>query len=84
MTRFSKAVNEICAYEIKKFMERNRTEALPRWIFTLLYIGGAWASGIYLGKLTVEGVMTGLLIPMISFSLMGLIIAGGALSERAQ
>lgn len=63
-------------------MEKSRNRIPPRWMFLLLSIGGAWASGIYLGKITVEGTLTGLLIPMISFSVMGLIMAWGALSER--
>jgi hypothetical protein len=51
-------------------------------MFLLLSVGGGWASGIYLGKITIEGTSTGLLIPMISFGVMGLIMAWGALSER--
>lgn len=51
-------------------------------MFLMLSIGGAWASGIYLGKITIEGTSTGLLIPMICFGVMGLIMAWGALSER--
>jgi hypothetical protein len=63
-------------------MERNHAKALPRWIFTLLSISGAWASGIYLGKITIEGATTSLLIPVIGFAVLGLIMAWGALSER--
>jgi hypothetical protein len=63
-------------------MERNRAKALPRWIFTLLSIGGAWASGIYLGKITIEGASTRFLVPVIGFGLMGFLMAWGALSER--
>jgi hypothetical protein len=63
-------------------MERNRTKTLPRWIFTLLSIGGAWASGIYLGKITIEGASMGLLIPVIGFAVLGLMMAWGALSKR--
>jgi hypothetical protein len=63
-------------------MEKKQIRALPRWIFTLLAIGGAWASGIYLGKITIEGVSTGLLIPVIGFGLMVFLMAWGALAER--
>jgi hypothetical protein len=63
-------------------MEKTRAKALPRWIFTLLSIGGAWASGIYLGKITIEGVSTEFIIPAIGFGLMGFLMAWGALSER--
>ncbi|HEY45161.1 MAG TPA: hypothetical protein G4O14_00105 [Anaerolineae bacterium] len=63
-------------------MEKSRSRIPPRWMFLLLSVGGAWASGIYLGKITVEGALTGLLIPMISFGVMGLIMAWGAVSVR--
>ena len=63
-------------------MERNRAKAFPRWIFTLLSIGGAWASGIYLGKITIEGASMGLLIPVIGFAALGLMMAWCALSKR--
>ena len=60
-------------------MEKGRSRIPPLWMFLLLSIGGAWASGIYLGKITVEGALTGLLIPAICFGVMGLITARGAL-----
>lgn len=63
-------------------MENSRVKVLPRRMFLLLSIGGAWASGIYLGKVTIEGSLTGNLVPMISFGLLGLIMVFGALSER--
>ena len=67
---------------MEEIMERNRAKALPRWTFTLLSIGGAWASGIYLGKITIEGASMGLLIPVIGFAVLGLMMAWGALSKR--
>jgi len=63
-------------------MEKTQPKAFPRWIFTLLAIGGAWASGIYLGKITIEGALTGFLIPMIGFGLMAFLMTWGALAER--
>lgn len=68
--------------ELEDVMEKSRSRIPPRWMFLMLSIGGAWASGIYLGKITIEGTSTGLLIPMICFGVMGLIMAWGALSER--
>ena len=68
--------------EQEEIMEKTHTKAFPRWIFTLLSIGGAWASGIYLGKITIEGASTGLLIPAIGFGLMSFLMAWGALAER--
>jgi len=63
-------------------MEKSRIRIPPRWMFLLLSVGGAWASGVYLGKITIEGASTGLLIPMISFGVMGLIMAWGAYAGR--
>jgi hypothetical protein len=63
-------------------MEESRIRIPPRWMFLFLSVGGAWASGIYLGKLTIEGSSTGLLIPMISFGVMSLLMIWGTLSER--
>ena len=68
--------------ELEGVMEKRRIRIPPRWMFLLLSIGGAWASGIYLGKIIIEGASTGLLIPMISFGVIGMIMAWGALSER--
>jgi hypothetical protein len=68
--------------EQEEIMEKSRSRIPPRWMFLLLSIGGAWASGIYLGKITIEGASTSLLIPTISFGVMGLIMAWGALTER--
>ena len=68
--------------ELEEVMEKNRSRVPPRWMYLFLTIGGAWASGIYLGKITIEGASTGLLIPMIGFGVMSLIMAWGALSER--
>jgi len=62
-------------------MEKSRNRIPPRWMFLLLSIGGAWASGIYLGKITIEGASTGLLVPVIGFAALGLIMAWGALRE---
>lgn len=67
---------------MEEVMETSNTRTFPRWAFLILSIGGAWASGIYLGKMTIEGASSGLLIPMISFGVMGLIMAWGALSGR--
>jgi hypothetical protein len=49
-------------------------------MFMLLSIGGAWASGIYVGKTTVTGFSVGSLIPEIAFGGMSLLMAWGALA----
>ena len=61
-------------------MKTSEVHTLPRWMFLFLSVGGAWASGIYLGKLTTEGTTTGLLLPLVGFAVMGLLMAWGALS----
>lgn len=59
-------------------MENHRSGTLPHWMFLLLSLGGAWASGIYLGKMTIVGASTGLLIPTLAFAAMALIMGWGA------
>jgi hypothetical protein len=61
-------------------MEKKKVAAFPRWMFVLLAIGGAWASGIYVGKASVTGFSVGSLIPEIAFGVMSLIMAWGALA----
>ena len=63
-------------------MEKNHTRKPPQWMFLFISVGGAWASGIYLGKISIEGASTGLLIPMVGFGVMSLILAWMALSKR--
>jgi hypothetical protein len=67
---------------LEETMENDQTQTLPRWMFLLLTIGGAWASGIYLGKMTIAGISTGLLIPTLLFGAMALIMAWGAYAGR--
>ena len=62
-------------------MEKSSVKVPPRWMFLLLSIGGAWASGIYLGKISIEGASTGHLIPMICFGVLSAITVWGALAE---
>ena len=61
-------------------MSASRTRTVPRWLFLFLAVGGAWASGIYLGKMTVEGPSAAGFVPLIGFAVMGLLMAWGALS----
>lgn len=63
-------------------MKNNRTGTLPRWLFLLLSLGGAWASGIYLGKMTITGASTEFLIPTLAFAVMALIMGWGAYAGR--
>jgi hypothetical protein len=51
-------------------------------MFVLLSIGGAWSSGIYLGKITIEGASTASLAATIGFGALALVMAWGAISNR--
>lgn len=63
-------------------MDNSKEKNLPRWAFTLLAVGTAWASGIYLGKISIAGTSSSLLIPLIAFGLVALIMGWGALTRR--
>ena len=67
--------------KMEDIMEKSRNRTPPRWLFTLLAIGGAWASGIYLGKVTITGASTALLLPMIGFAILVVFMSWGALTE---
>ena len=63
-------------------MNSSKEQNLPRWAFTLLAVGTAWASGNYLGKLSIVGATSSLLIPLAGFGLIALIMGWGAVSRR--
>jgi hypothetical protein len=51
----------------------------PRWMYLGLTIGGAWASGLYLGQATQTGFSTDLILRTALFGLFSLLMAWGAL-----
>ncbi len=63
-------------------MGTGRARPLPRWVFVILSIGGGWASGIYLGQLSVEGVSGATLALTIGFGVMSLLMAWGGVESR--
>lgn len=63
-------------------MERSREGIPPRWMFQALSSGGAWASGIYWGKITLHGISPASLIPAVAFGGLSLLMAWGAISSR--
>jgi hypothetical protein len=67
---------------LEETMEKRRMTTLPRWMFMILALGGAWASGIYLGKITEVGFTIGSLIPALAFGLMSLLMAWGTIAKR--
>ncbi|MGD8815425.1 MAG: hypothetical protein PVI78_13210 [Anaerolineales bacterium] len=63
-------------------MNKKNAVAFPRWMFMFLALGSAWASGIYIGKLTVIGFSLGDLITALAFSGMSLLMTWGTLAKR--
>lgn len=56
--------------------------SMPRWLFSVLTVGGFIACGIYLGMIRAEGVSTGYVIRVIGFGLFGLLMLWGVLGKR--
>jgi hypothetical protein len=51
-------------------------------MFVVLAVTAAGASGIYLGKMSVEGASMPLSIPALVFGVLGLVMAWGAIAAR--
>ena len=66
----------------RSIMKENQVQSLPRWVFVLLSVGTSWASGLYLGRLMVEGTSTAYLIRIIGFGAVGLVMAWGSIAKR--
>ncbi|HEY48360.1 MAG: hypothetical protein AMJ88_12730 [Anaerolineae bacterium SM23_ 63] len=62
-------------------MEENRVRKFPRWGFVLLSIAGSWASGIFLGQVSIEGVSINDLVRVIAFGAFSLLMACGAIAK---
>jgi hypothetical protein len=54
----------------------------PRWVFTILMVGGFVACGIYLGMMRVEGATTGNTIRALGFGVFGLVALWGVLTSH--
>jgi hypothetical protein len=63
-------------------MKNQNIRTLPRWMFTTLAMGAIWASGIYLGIMSIEGASNALLARVIGFGLLSLLMAWGAVTKR--
>ena len=63
-------------------MKNYITNQLPRGIFMFLSLGASWASGLYLGILSVKGASLLYLIKIIAFGILALFMAWGALSKN--
>ncbi len=63
-------------------MSNQGIRTLPRWMFTILAMGAIWASGIYLGIMSIEGTSNAHLVRVIGFGAIGLLMAWGAITKR--
>lgn len=62
-------------------MEDGRVRKFPQWGFVLLSIAGSWASGIYLGRVSIEGASVSDLLRVVAFGAFSLLMACGAIAK---
>ena len=63
-------------------MNNHSHRSFPRWAFMILAMGAFWASGVYFGILSVEGVSSAILVRALGFGVIGLPMAWGAIAAR--
>lgn len=63
-------------------MKISESRPLPRWVFVILAIGSFWASGVYMGIQSVEGVSLADLLRVIGFGIVGLLTGWGAIANQ--
>ena len=56
--------------------------SMPRWLFSILTVGGFIACGIYLGMIRAEGMSTIHAIRVAGFGIFGLLMLWGVLGKR--
>jgi hypothetical protein len=62
-------------------MGKTGKQSFPRWLFTIIAIGGLLVSGIFLGIMSVEG-FTGIRLSQAAgFGILGLIMFWGAIQR---
>lgn len=62
-------------------MENAKKGTFPRWLFTVLAIGGLLASGINIGIISVEGLTSLRFFQAAGFGILGLLMFWGAVSK---
>lgn len=65
-------------------MKENKTskQNFPRWLFTLLAIGGLLAAGVYIGIMSAEGFSNLRLAQAAGFGILGLLMFWGAIHQQ--
>jgi hypothetical protein len=63
-------------------MENEQKKSFPKWLFSVIAIGGLVASGIFIGIVSVEGVSTVRLLQAGGYGLIGLVMFWGAVESR--
>jgi len=63
-------------------MQSKQKLVFPKAAFTLLACGAFWASGIYLGQITLAGATFDLSLRAVVFAVLGLLMVWGALAKH--
>jgi hypothetical protein len=54
----------------------------PPWVFGLIAVGATWASGVFMGKMTLAGPSGDLLVRAVGYGMLALMMAWGAWARR--
>ena len=65
-------------------MVKHRVRPPPRWLFTILAVGGLVASGIHLGMIRCEGASTGHVLRSLGYGVFGILMLWGVLAKRKE
>ena len=64
-------------------MEKMKNALFPKWLFSILSIGGLLAGGIFIGVLSVEGITGMRMIQALGFTIFGLLMFWGAVAGQS-
>jgi hypothetical protein len=63
-------------------MTNGKVSGPPRWVFTVVMVGGLVACGVYIGMMRVQGASAGHLARAAGFGLLGFLMLWGVLARR--
>ena len=63
-------------------MNDTRKDSFPRWLFSILAIGGLLAAGIFIGIISIEGSTWMRSIQAAGFAVFGLLMFWGAIAKH--